>query len=384
MNHTSTRRTALLVVAIGAIVAPSLIGATPAPVLAEARVPDDTRQIADQFGWTVDETVDHLAAHDEFGELIGVLSTDFPDSFSGAEFAREPGEESTIRLRGRMSERMSAIVRRSGIDLRVVEHAPYSESQLQHRADEVVRVLADLGYGEVSAAVMADGEISVAVDGAVPALAELPAELRDGVRLVTGPDVIATADANVIGGLKVSSASSQCTAAFTVRSLATEETGIATAAHCGVFLIWTWPVELMAPQKSHFGAFGDVRWLTTTGDEVPKYKAKPGIVRPVTGVRTTFFNNGLTCVYSRMTATRTCDHVFSTYAVVWTGSTFLGGLVATDGDHTVGGDSGGPWSRNTTAHGVHHGSVWIFPSERNVFSRAALLPLTLGVEVLTQ
>jgi hypothetical protein len=46
---------------------------------------------------------------------------------------------------------------------------------------------------------------------------------------------------------------------------------------------------------------------------------------------------------------------------------------------TAGGDSGGGWSWNNTAYGVHKGKC----SSKSIFSVVTSLPEALGVEVMT-
>lgn len=48
---------------------------------------------------------------------------------------------------------------------------------------------------------------------------------------------------------------------------------------------------------------------------------------------------------------------------------------------TQGGDSGGPWFYNTTAHGIHHGYTTIDGYKRSLFTPAADLYSSLGVQI---
>ena len=84
-----------------------------------------------------------------------------------------------------------------------------------------------------------------------------------------------------------------------------------------------------------------------------------------------------------MNGTRTCDQIYSTFVVSFSGGTMIASLIATDNDNTSPGDSGGPWSFGTIADGGHRGDQWIWFGWRNIFSRAALFPAALGVEVMT-
>lgn len=135
----------------------------------------------------------------------------------------------------------------------------------------------------------------------------------------------------------------------------------------------------------HNGYYGDFEWHTTPHWELAEFYYSRDFRWPVRSIATSVAVNQWVCFYSRMLDTgRTCDQVLKTSHAAGPNAR----LVAMKDDNTIGGDSGGPWSYYDKAFGIHKGDSWICAADgckdRNVWSRVAYLPLTLGVEVLTQ
>ena len=345
----------------------------------------DVELIAKQFGWDYDATAHHLEAQHAFGQLVNTLSLDYPDAFAGAEFAPGPDEGSRILFKGEVPDGVREQIDKSGVRVDVVDGLTYSEQELQKRATQIVRLLGRLGYTEAGAAVLPTGQIQVAVNAGPSAASELPAELLDGVEIVQSPDQMVQ-DEVVEGGVLVySTAGGSCTSGFSVRSLFTGETGVSTAAHCSVNRYSAFgPDPVLNFRGEHLGWFGDVEWSASPDREVARYWAGPGDNRPVTAV---WPSNGyatgmVTCVHSRVNAVRSCDQIYSTFVVSWSGFSLVANLLATNNDNTSPGDSGGPWSFGTIADGGHRGDQWIWFGTRNVFTKAALFPTALGVAVM--
>lgn len=192
------------------------------------------------------------------------------------------------------------------------------------------------------------------------------------------------ANEHVRGGRQVRSDTKQCTSGFSVERLSDGVTGVATAAHC--YNMHTFDAEhpeadfALYHRAEHDGTWGDMEWKTSSHIELAEYWANVGDKRQVTARKTSFSNNDVVCVYSRMQGKRDCDYVYST-------STSQQGskkLIAMDGYHTTGGDSGGPWSYGSTAAGIHKGYKTIWFKKRNTFSRISYLDEALGVRVLLQ
>jgi streptogrisin C len=393
MNTMSTTRRAILALAaIGTIT--TGITATSTVVGAQAgdgrlgntkpaSVDDaDVQLAAKQFGWDIAATAAHLNAQASFGLMIDTVATKFPKSYAGAVFAEVPGAPSQVMIKGDLPADVARIIESSGLKVEVVSGMEFSSLDQQQRSAEIIKLLGAAGYKEVGTAVLADGQIQVAVSGTPKTRVELPPHLTEGVEIVEAPDGVVTDEA-AMGGQQVFGGGAQCTSGFSVRRISDGTTGVSTAAHCtGMNTIVT-PSgnRSMSFRNEHNGAFGDMEWHTTVDTEIDNYMASPTDERDVSMVWPSngYAENMVTCVFSRMQGTRSCDQIYST-SVSSLGSS---NLIATDNDSTVGGDSGGPWSFNSIADGIHKGDKWIWFGTRNVFSRAGNLPAALGVAVMT-
>lgn len=134
------------------------------------------------------------------------------------------------------------------------------------------------------------------------------------------------------------------------------------------------------------GSWGDVEWHTTPHEEFKTYYANVDDYRYVAEpVGTSISTGQWICFYSRMGGKRVCDKVYSTsvrvhhsgYPNAWDK------FVAMENSNGVGGDSGGPWSWEYTAYGIHSGFKVMRFKRRDLFSRVAYLPQALGVSVRT-
>jgi len=349
----------------------------------------DIAIIAKKKGWTLAATRRHMDEQRRFGDLQDEIEALFPTKFSGAEFATTPGGKSYLRFKGTVPAAAKSLAAESGLNVALTGGRRYSALELQKRAVATVKYFADAGFEQVGSAVLADGTIEVVVTGKPQPAISLPRTLTKGVTVrYVDHDVVG--NEHTYGGAYIHGASSQCTTGFSVQSLLTGELGVTTAAHCSGMNHYHQPNTTIAYnaffEDQHEGFEGDVEWHTTPDHVVlAEYYASPTDRREVNSVETSAAVNNTYCVYSRMQGTRTCDDVYSTFV---TSFTFSGGLVsnlvAMDGDSTVGGDSGGPWSFGTEAVGGHRGDQWIWFNTRNVWSRAWRFDTAIDVEVLTQ
>lgn len=140
-------------------------------------------------------------------------------------------------------------------------------------------------------------------------------------------------------------------------------------------------------RAQHNGAWGDMEWHTTVHIEPAEYYATPSTRWPVRSVALGISKGQWVCGYSRMQGFRKCDQVFRTSVSQGSSSR----LVAMKGQFMVGGDSGGPWSWYDKAYGLVKGyrticdPFWPFGCKhRATWSRAAYMPVVLGVQVRTQ
>jgi hypothetical protein len=352
----------------------------------------DAAIIAADHGWGEKATGKHLRNQEAFAEVVAEVEQRFPGKFAGSVFAARPGGTSHVYFKGAVPAAAETTAEDSGLKVELTGGRPYSANELQQRSVEAVQFYADLGYEQVSSAVLANGLIGVGVTGEKKPGSRLPEHLRDGIRVRFVEDDVVVNE-HTYGGARVrnTTTGSTCTSGFTVASLTTGTTGATTAAHCSGMNEYRQPNTAPAIdygftfQTQHEGLLGDVEWHTGDGHvEEAEYYASPSDLREVNAVDGWISVNESVCVYSRVQGTRNCDQVYSTLVNSFTSGGLVSSLVATDNDNTVAGDSGGPWSYSTTATGGHRGDQWIWFGTRNVFSRASLFPLAIGVAVLVQ
>lgn len=348
----------------------------------------DIAIIAKHKSWTLPDTRRHMGDQQKFGDLQEQIESQFPTEFSGAEFAKTPGGKSYLRFRGVVPDAAKSLAAESGLNVDLTGGREFSAEELKSRSVATVRYFADAGYKQVGSAVLADGRIEVVVTGQPKPGINLPQQLTKGVVVrYVNRDVVV--NEHTYGGAYIHGANTQCTTGFSVRSLITDETGVSTAAHCSGMNHYHQPEGGPAYdtvwEDQHEGLNGDVEWHSTDHLELAEYYADPTDRREVNSVETSAAVNNIYCVYSRMQGTRSCDDVYSTFATSSTsGGGLVSNLVAMDGDNTVGGDSGGPWSYSTEAVGGHRGDQWIMFNTRNVWSRAWLFDSAIDVEVIVQ
>lgn len=173
-----------------------------------------------------------------------------------------------------------------------------------------------------------------------------------------------TPTATVRGGTTLQDDGSfECTSGFAVAN-SSGVRGLLTAAHCNglnqVVVSVTHSMSFQAQVSTY--SQGDVEWHSTAGSEIGSFFADSSNIRDVEAAQHTSFQVGSTvCHYGRGSNVRTCNHsvdsvnscVFATAPVNAT----VCNLALTDspGNTTTGGDSGGGWSFNTTAWGIHTG-----------------------------
>lgn len=161
--------------------------------------------------------------------------------------------------------------------------------------------------------------------------------------------------------------------------------GIITAGHCNglnQFEEVGGLVYGMTYKSGVFGLSGDVEYHTTTHVEYDDFYSDATTIRDVSGIKTTnTMVGGSVCVYGRASNVRTCNHTVEAINVtVNAGGTTVGKLVRASNVSTIGGDSGGGWSWDYTAWGVHHG----IGGGKSYFMPVQEAQTALGVTVKTQ
>lgn len=155
----------------------------------------------------------------------------------------------------------------------------------------------------------------------------------------------------------------ECTSGWSVSDgdFPTGTDGIITAGHCvGVnqFVepgVTPYSTTLV---RETVGSLGDVEFHTTTHDELAEFYSDATTIRDVNSLKATsaMVGGGQVCVYGRGSNVRTCGHhVLAVGACVYQGLIDVCNLARTDTTSTEAGDSGGGWSLNFEAWGVHSG-----------------------------
>ena len=230
----------------------------------------------------------------------------------------------------------------------------------------------------------ADDGVAATVSGDGKGLL-LPAKLRAGVKVTAADGPLVREEHTRGGGILRDDGVFECTSGFAVVA-ANGVTGYAGAGHCDGINQYQQPEDGLTygvvHQAQHLGLFGDFEWKTSNHIEPAEFFATNTEIRNVNSVTPAFSLpvNTPSCIYGRSSNLRACDQVFSTFVV----SAGISSLYAMDGDHTIGGDSGGPWSFATIADGIHRGDVFLNGGWRNMWSQVGLLPAALGVSVRTK
>ncbi|MDX1460973.1 MAG: hypothetical protein R3348_07945 [Xanthomonadales bacterium] len=384
----------------------------------------DAWLVAEKFRWDINDTREHLRNQDKFGalvsELFEALSEKGNDVYAGSAMARNPGEEATIWIKGKVPAYVNDMVRRftdeNKLPVRIVDGMRFSVTDQERRMDRISEALEKQGFEGVGAAMRPGDVIHVSmlasdrfpetpvpqdslaidcngeyVDPAAQKL--LPDSIdRRGIYFTFTNEPI-DVDEHARGGRQVYSGTGQCTSGFSVERISDSRNGIATAAHCTG--ISNFNAESPEPdfalfhRGEHCGDHGDVEWKSSSHFELAEYWASPTNRRDVNSRETWYSVNNVYCVFSRMTGTRSCDRVYSASVTQKGSSGACNGvkakrLVAMDEDNTVGGDSGGPWSFGTEAAGIHKGDKWIWFGTRNTFTKASRLDEALGVRIRTK
>jgi hypothetical protein len=358
------------------------------PVSAAVAERNDVDLVAKTFGWPVDKTAAHLKASRAFAALGQKLSAKFPNAYAGAVFAEAPGGTSVLRFVGTVPAEATRLAKATGLAVDLKGGAKYSERALRNRSLQVHSELRKLGYTEVVTATTVDDGVVATVAGPGKEMV-LPSALRAGVKVERAPERAVTDEHTRGGGILRDDGVFECTSGFAVTTPG-GTTGYAGAGHCDGINQYRQPEDgltyAVVHQAQHVGTFGDFEWKTSSHIEPAEFFARNAEIRDVTSVTPAFSLpvNTPSCVYGRSSNLRACDQVFSTFVTATTAAGTASSLYAMDGDHTIGGDSGGPWSFATIADGIHKGDIFLSGATRNMWSQVGLLPSALGVSVRTK
>jgi streptogrisin C len=350
----------------------------------------DLALFARSQGWTVEQARAQHEAAERIGRVQQEVASRFPDAYVGGVLSSQPGGAPRLLLKGTANAAVRQLARQSGLVL--ADRQPYSLRELETQAAKAHSLLARMGYQSVATAVDIDtASIEVTVSRAAglpasaatlraaPGLTDAPAGLR--LSFVDGPVMTPQL---VFGGQELrDDGVFQCTTGWSLTGA-----GVTTAAHCpdGINQVVDGAlVHSIGHFGEHLGAFGDVALLNSGLAEPDDFFATANVIRDVAAVEPAA---GLTvgeqvCVFGRGSGVRSCTTIHRTSVSGTLSGVTVQRMVATVAAPTVGGDSGGGWSRNNTAFGSHVGTATFDGALRSVFSVADFYDEALGVTVRT-
>jgi hypothetical protein len=366
----------------------------------------DLRLLADQKGMSLQAAIDRYAWNDDFAQTVSQIRALAPESFAGAEIldagnARVAFTGAAPAVALALVEAFSAEHRSVSVDM--ITGSGVSESDLETAVESAhYAVLGQAGIRDATTSFDDDARritVLVALEAGVPA------EALDALRVVATTAVAEAGVGHVLDTIQLSVVRSDtpevggndastehlggelvngprwgCTSGFVVVNAAGTR-GVTTAGHCedhltddGVALVF---------RAAHEGAHGDFQWHTgprpmprsfyagsATATEVNRRNVT-AVGAPVVGQ--SLCKNGRTN-HAQCQEVRRLNVCSGRYC----------SLVQMGARLAAGGDSGGPIYWGHTAYGLHQG--WHFdpvrPFDRDLFSRADLLPRALGVSVV--
>lgn len=366
----------------------------------------DVELLAKESGMTYTEAEQSIKAQDEFARYADKLLIKFPDRIARMWKEPAPSTKSHIQFVGKVPDSVLQDIGQKGVaaDIAITGGATISLQGQVKRVEAAARGLRKAGFVNSSSSYDAANDI-IQLHIKLPVQAARPntnlilnaiqdelrgTELRDHIRSLNMKDLkfkTIRGDGPIMefdharGGNWVRRFDNLrwCTSGWSVSG--PNGDGIITAAHCsgldkfeeegGLIFGMTW-------RDQEFGN-GDVEYHTTTHIEPDDFYARQGEIRDVSGIRSTWtMFGGTVCEYGRSSNTRTCNHtVTGLFVTVNYSIGTVNNLVRVSGDNSIGGDSGGGWSFNNTAWGVHSGSN----GSESYFTPAQLAESALGVTI---
>ena len=345
----------------------------------------DVELLAKEAGMSYPEAERAIKAQDEFSRYADRLMARFPDRIARMWKEPAPSTKSYIQFVGKVPDAVLQDIRQLRVpaEISVSGGGKTSFRNQVKRVQAAARALRKSGFVNSSSLYNpADDIIELRIK--LPKHANRPdpsqilnavqnelrgTDLRDHIRKITGRDLkietirgdgpIMKFDHARGGNWLRDDGFRECTSGWSVSG--PNGDGIITAAHCtglnqfeeegGLVFDMTW-------RDQEFGWGGDVEYHTTNHIELDDFYARQGEIRDVSAIRSTWTMFGASvCEYGRSSNTRTCNHtVTGLFVTVNYSIGTVNNLVRVSGDNSIGGDSGGGWSFNYTAWGVHSGS----------------------------
>lgn len=345
----------------------------------------DVRVLSKVYDASPSQTLEHVENSRTFAALSTGWREQFVDSFAGAAFGERPGEPAMLRFVDDPPKEVLRQVDELPFKVVVGGGAKYTAREQHSLAVKTHDVLRERGFDQVAVAPEPDGSFTATAwskgGATVP---DLPVEVEvDVVDEPLAADLHSRGGGNVLdGGFR------ECTSGFAVQTPA-GTTGIATAGHCNGLDQYQEPDTLvtydMDYEQGHYGYWGDYEWHTTPSHIDPaQYFARTGEIRDVNSVSGWLPVGTPTCLFGQTSDVRWCDTIKYQDVV----ATFSGPahhyLTLNTGSQSQPGDSGGPVSFSTEADGLIKGYMTKGGQRRDVWVRASLMPIAIGVSVRTQ
>lgn len=365
----------------------------------------DIDLLVKESGMSYAEAVDAINAQDEFARYADKLMAKFPNRIARMWKEPAPSTKSHIQFVGKVpAEVMDEVfMNKVPAHVSITGGGSISFQDNIRRAQVVAKGLRKAGYKRSlsfydPSTDSIQLEVKVSKGAARPDPGEIlravqeglrGTELSEHIRSITGKDLkiktvygegeIMEFD-HVRGGNWIQDDGfRECTSGWSVSG--PNGDGFITAAHCtgingfeeagGLVFSTTW-------RDQEFGS-GDVEYHTTGHIALDDFYATATEIRDVNDIRSWWsMFGGTVCEYGRSSNTRTCNHTVNGLLVTVNYSIgTVNNLIRVTGDNSIGGDSGGGWSYNYTAWGVHSGSN----GSQSYFTPADLAESALGVTI---
>lgn len=354
--------------------------ATPAYEDEAAGLLADATIVANDNNWLVQDVLDMLEDHQTFEDLIVDVAAAYPNDFSSAIGAATPTDGYDLYFKGTVPAGVAAMITASGLSVTTHANIGKNEAEWDAQVEALVAFLDDevitdyvVGFDSIDTIELTIGS------GVTPPT--LPQAIASDVTVLTESGAVFSYHAPVWGGNWARrNGVNTCTTSWNVIH-PSGTTGTVTAGHCfGINSILDssgTPVSSTF-QSQRIGLHGDVEWHTTVESEPARFFRSATWWRSVRSVKNTWFRNQWVCGYGRASNNRTCDRIHRTSVSAGGG---IRPLVVVRGLNMIPGDSGGGWSFNSQAIGVHAGECTNRGVSRDCFSRASRINNALGVNV---
>lgn len=339
---------------------------------------------AEAYGVPLGEAISRLAKMDQAAELEERLLAQHPNRFGGLYVEHRPEFRIVVKATGDAEQLLRETVNDPAFVPRPAERSLRGLRQAQ---ENVLEVLERLGLEFESSLDVATGEVKVFVLDASKARPAVEALLtRHPFITLQEVEAMPVPSATILGGLRASGSTLNCTTGFNVRNSAGTR-GVMTAGHCND-TITVVGISLTRQAERYTGSY-DLQWNTRSGHSYPN-RAQIGEPYLYDILRTNTPAVGMYLCKYGITTGQTCGEVMTTYAYTTEhdGTTgvyvrmrdTLGGAKMNDF-----GDSGGPvFGEAGTAYGIVHakgqaGSAY----EKDMYFMPVSRTSVLGITVLT-